>query len=205
MIVHPEKASLSELYRLLLRTVLPRPIAWISTVSGEGVLNLAPFSFFTAVTSKPPTICFSPTRRPDGSKKDTLQNIEQTGEFVVNVVTEDVAQQMNETATDFPSDIDEFESAGLTPVPSQIVTPPRVKESPIHMECKLYKFVPVGERGGGLVIGEVVIFHIADDVLEDGKVAPGLLKPVGRLGGIDYAKTTDRFSMPRKKYRPKTP
>ncbi len=123
---------------------------------------------------------------------------------MVNVVTEDLAQQMIETATDYPADFDEFERAGLTPVPSRIVNSPRLEESPINMECKLYKVVPVFD-GGALVIGEVVVFHIADDVLEEGKVAPGLLKPVGRLGGIEYTKTGERFSMPRKQYRPEAP
>ena len=201
MIIDPNKTSKADLYKLMLRTVVPRPIAWVSTVSGDGVLNLAPFSFFTAITAKPPTICFSPARLPDGSKKDTLANIEATGEFVVNVVSEDLAEKMNDTAVDFPGGVDEFESAGLTPVPSDVVSPPRVKESAVHMETELYRIVPVGDDGA-LVIGEIVLFHVADEIIENGKIDSELLKPLGRMGGFEYAKTSDRFILPRKKYQP---
>jgi len=201
MIIDPEEFSKADLYKLLLRTVQPRPIAWVSTVSADGVLNLAPFSFFTAVTSKPPTICFSPARLPDGSKKNTLANIEATGEFVVSVVPEDLVEKMNDTAIDFPAEVDEFESAGLTPVPSDLVSPPRVGESPVNMEGKLVQVVPVGEDGA-LVIGEVVRFHVSENVLRDGKIDSGLLKLVGRMGGFEYTRTGDRFILPRKKYKP---
>ena len=201
MIIDPESVSKAELYMLLLRIVRPRPIAWVSTVSSGGVLNLAPFSFFTAVTSKPPTICFSPARLPDGSKKDSLVNVEATGEFVVNVVPEELVEKMNDTAIDFPAEVDEFESAGLTPVPGDLVSPPRVKESPVNMECKLLQVVPVGEDGA-LVIGEIVRFHVSEDVLKDGKIDSDLLKLVGRMGGFEYTRTRDRFILPRKKYKP---
>ena len=204
MIIDPSSQSRGDLYKLMLHTVTPRPIAWVSTVSENGVLNLAPFSFFTAITAKPPTICFSPARLPDGSKKDTLTNIEATGEFVVNVVSEHLAEKMNDTAIDFPGDVDEFESAGLTPVPSDVVSPPRVKESTIHMESKLYRIVPVGDDGAVVIIGEIVLFHVSDEVVEDGKINSGLLKPLGRMGGFEYTKTCDRFILPRKKYEPKS-
>ncbi len=201
MIVDPANTSKTELYKLLLRTVLPRPIAWVSTASRDGILNLAPFSFFTAVTSKPPTVCFSPARLPDGSKKNTLTNIEATGEFVINVVPEHLVEKMNDTAIDFPADVNEFEAAGLTPVKSDLVSPPRVKESPVNMEGRLYRLVPVGDDGV-LVIGEIVRFHVSRKVFQEGKVDSGLLKLVGRMGGFEYTRTTDRFVLPRKKYSP---
>ncbi len=156
MIINPAEQSIKENYKLLIGAVVPRPIAFVATQSPDGQNNLAPFSFFTAVSSKPPTICFAPSLRGNAAqKKDTLRNIEQTGEFVVNIVTEDIAVPMNDTATDFPPEVDEFAYTGLTPLPSQLVKPPRVKESPINMECRLYKIVTVGSEAGGgaLVIG----------------------------------------------------
>ncbi|NIM20453.1 MAG: flavin reductase family protein [Candidatus Latescibacteria bacterium] len=206
MIIDPKDQPRRDVYKLMIGSILPRPIAFVSTISTDGTLNLAPFSFFTGVTSQPPTICFSPARRPaDGTQKDTLNNIVATGEFVVNVVTEAIARQMNEAATDFPPEIDEFEMTGLTPIPSQIVAPPRVKESPINMECKLHQVIeigPEGPGGGALVIGEIVLFHVADELLRKGRIDTGALKPVGRLAGTEYTTLGRRFSMERKKYQP---
>jgi flavin reductase (DIM6/NTAB) family NADH-FMN oxidoreductase RutF len=204
MIINPNEHSHKDNYKLLIGSIVPRPIAFVSTQSTEGQNNLAPFSFFTAITSDPPTICFAPTRRGrEGTKKDTLRNIEETGEFVVNIVTEDIVAQMNETATDFPPEIDEFVYSGLTPAASQIVKPPRVLESPINMECKLYKVVSVGPEaagGGALVIGEVVLFHVADNLIENFRINHDLLKPVGRLAGTDYSTLGRRFALERKPY-----
>ena len=152
MIIDPKKQTLKENYKLMIGSILPRPIAFISTISKNGIHNLAAYSFFNGITGNPPSICFAPTRKSsDGSKKDTLINIEETGEFVVNVVTEEIVQQMNATAPDFPPEISEFEEVGLTPIDSQIVKAPRVKESPINLECKLMQVVEVGppEPGGG--------------------------------------------------------
>jgi flavin reductase (DIM6/NTAB) family NADH-FMN oxidoreductase RutF len=132
--------------------------------------------------------------------KDTLSNVEATGQFVVNVVTEDWSQAMNDTATDYPPDVDEFERVGLTPVASEIVVPPRIGEAPVQMECKLQTTVPVGNKGGILVIGEVVVFHVDDRVMADGKVDADLLKAVGRMGGQEYTRTNDRFALERKKF-----
>jgi flavin reductase (DIM6/NTAB) family NADH-FMN oxidoreductase RutF len=207
MIINPAEHSNKENYKLLIGTIIPRPIAFVSTRSSEGQNNLAPFSFFTAVTSKPPTICFAPALRgKDAGKKDTLRYIEETGEFVVNVVTEDIAVQMNETAGDFPPEVDEFEYAGLTPVPSQLVKPPRVKESPINMECKLYKIVPVGpaEAGGGaLVIGEVVLFHVSDTLIDNFRIDYDAFRPLARLAGQDYTTLGRRFALERKPIVPR--
>jgi len=205
MIVDPAEIARSELYRLMIRSVIPRPIAWVSTVSSTGVPNLAPFSFFMAVSASPPTLCFAPGRRADGAKKDTLVNIENTRQFVVNVVGEDTAEPMNETATDYPPEMSEFERAGLTALPSERVTAPRVGESPINFECELYDVIPIGPDGAGgasIVIGEIVLIHVDERVLTDGKVDPARLRAIGRLGGMEYSYTRDRFTMLRKKYRP---
>jgi len=202
MRIDPESTASKDVYRVMIRTILPRPIAWISTRSRDGVNNLAPFSFFTGVTSVPPSLCFAPGRRPEsGERKDTLRNVEDTGEFVVNVVTERLAREMNESATDFTPDVDEFEAAGVTPQASLRVVPPRVAESPVSFECRLLKVVPVGPDGpggGALVIGEIVMIHVDDGILVAGKVDAGLLQPLSRLGGMEYAGLGERFTMRRK-------
>lgn len=201
MKIDPKDTSPKDIYQLLIRIIVPRPIAWISTVSGEGVPNIAPFSFFTAITVDPPMVCFAPGRKRGNKKKDTLANIETTGEFVVNVATENLAEAMNDTATDYPPDFDEFEQAGLTTLASDIVSPPRIAESPVHMECKLRSTAPVGNAGATLVIGEVVAFHVDERIIENGEVDPGLLKAIGRMGGMDYTRTADRFTLARRRYR----
>lgn len=206
MIIDPKKKSRKDIYKLMIGSIVPRPIALVSTISSNGILNLAPFSFFTGITSRPPTICFAPDRRPsDGEKKDTLLNIEATGEFVVNVVTVEIAAQMNEAATDYPRDFDEFEMSGLTPVASQVVVPPRVKESPINMECSVNRIIEIGpenDGGAALVIGEIVMFHVADELIDDGRIDISAFNPVGRLAGSDYATLGRIFSLKRKKYDP---
>ncbi len=198
--IDPESIGHQERYKLLIGSVLPRPIAFVSTLSPEGIPNLAPFSFFMGVCANPLTICFAPMRRgSDGKKKDTLVNIEATGEFVVHVVNESIVTQMNQTAAEYPADVDEFEAAGLTPIPSVKVKPYRVKESPVHMECVLHQVVHLGEEvgSGSLVIGRVVYLHMASEVYEDGKIITSKLKPVARLAGSSYSKVTDSFDLPR--------
>jgi flavin reductase (DIM6/NTAB) family NADH-FMN oxidoreductase RutF len=208
MILDPARIPKSEFYPWLIRCLVPRPIAWVSTVSREGVFNLAPFSFFTAISTEPPTLCFAPGRHPvTGLKKDTLVNVETTGDFVVNVVPEELAEAMNETATDFPHGLSEFEEAKLTPAPSERVKAPRVLESPVHFECQRYQIVPIGPDGvggGALVIGRIVLLHVDDRVITNGKVDYDLLRAVGRMGGTDYTRTRDRFQMARKKYTPRS-
>jgi flavin reductase (DIM6/NTAB) family NADH-FMN oxidoreductase RutF len=203
---NPSELSVKENYKLLIGSILPRPIAFVSTISPDGTTNLAPYSFFTGISSKPPTVCFSPARRgTDGGKKDTLINIEATGEFVINVVTEAIMEPMNDSATEFPYGVDEFAQTGLTAIPSLVVKAPRVKESPVNMECKLVQIVnvgPEGPGGGSLVIGEVVMFHVADELLYDGRIDTGLLKPVGRLAGMEYTTLGNRFTLVRKPYQP---
>ena len=202
MIIDPKKQTYKENYKLIIGSILPRPIAFVSTISKEGIYNLAPFSFFNGIASNPPSLCFAPSRKStDGSKKDTLVNIEHTGEFVVNIVTEEIVKQMNDTAEEHPPEISEFDEVGLTPIPSQIVHTPRVKECPINLECKLNQIIEIGppEPGGGfLVIGEIVLFHIKDELLQQGRINIELLKPIGRLAGTEYTTLGKRFSLPRK-------
>jgi len=202
MILKAEDLSIKDNYKLIIGSVLPRPIALVSSLSENGDLNLAPFSFFTGLTSKPPTIGFAPTLKgKQADKKDTLANIESSGEFVVNVVTEDIANQMIKTASEYPPDVDEFQMAGFTAAESEIVKPPRVQESPINLECKLYKVVYIGDGkagSGAFVIGEIVAYHIDDAIFNEGKINTADLKPVGRLAGQDYTTLGRCFSMERK-------
>jgi flavin reductase (DIM6/NTAB) family NADH-FMN oxidoreductase RutF len=202
LVIDPREAGFQNVYKLLIGAVVPRPIAFVSTLSREGIPNLAPFSFFTAVSANPPVICFCPVRRPGPAPyKDTLSNIVATGEFVVNIVSEEFAAKMNATSAEFPPEVDEFQASGLTPVPSDLVRPPRVAESHIQMECKLYLTIEIGELpgSGNLVLGEVVRFHVDDPYFDDFKIDPDKLRPIGRMGGSTYTRTTDRFEMLRPK------
>lgn len=202
MRIDPSSTRARDMYRVMIRCIVPRPIAWVSTRSEEGVHNLAPYSFFTGVTSKPPSVLFCPGRRSaGGTKKDTLANVEATGEFVVNVVTGNLAERMIDTAADFAPDVDEFEMAGLTPVPCEIVAAPRVAESPVSFECRrldVFHIGPDGAGGGAIVVGEIVMIHIDDRVLSGGKVDAGLLEPLARLGGLEYARLGERFELVRR-------
>lgn len=198
MKIDPTTLSQRDSYQLLISVIVPRPIAFVSTVAEDGVLNLAPFSFFSGICSKPPTLCFSVVRRR-GEKKDTVRNIEWGREFVVNVVSERFAAAMNQASADYPPEVDEFAAAGFTPVPSDLVRPPRVGEALISMECKLVEVREYGEMPytSSLIIGEVVRFHLSDEVYHDGAVDYAALGAVGRMGGDFYCRTTDRFEMKR--------
>ncbi len=182
-------------YKLLVGSIVPRPIGFISTLSREGVANLAPFSFFNAICAEPPSICFSVGNR--ASPKDTIRNIRASGEFVVNIVSEAIAQQMNLCSGDYPAGVSEFDISGLTREPSEVVQPPCVLESPINMECKVIQIVDLGTRTGGasLVIGEVVRFHFDPSIATNFRIDPAKLRAVGRLGGNEYIHTEDRFEM----------
>jgi flavin reductase (DIM6/NTAB) family NADH-FMN oxidoreductase RutF len=201
MEIRPDQLPHQQLYKLMIGAIVPRPIAWVSSLNPAGARNLAPFSFFTAVCPCPPTLVFSPMiRNTDDEEKDTLRNIRETGEFVVNVVTEATVGAANITSTEFPSDIDEFVAAHLTPVPSVVVKPPRVAESPINFECRLNQIVTISDEpgGGSLVIGTIVYVHVRDDVLQgEYRIDPDALGAVGRMAGADYARTTDRFTLQR--------
>lgn len=199
MDLDPESLGVRERYALLIASIVPRPIAWISTASPDGVLNLAPFSFFTGITANPMSVCFAPVNNRDGVEKDTLVNVRKTGQFVVNFANEANAAKMNETSANFPYGVSEFEKAGLTPLPSLKVKPPRVKESPLHMECEVLKIVTLsdGPLGGHVVIGKVLHYHCDDAVWNGGKPRHQDLKAVGRMEGAWYTRTGDAFELPR--------
>ncbi|MBZ2184422.1 MAG: flavin reductase family protein [Bryobacter sp.] len=198
MIICPEELSARELYKLLIGTVVPRPIAWVSTISRDGVRNLAPYSFFNAVSADPPVVCFAPSRKPAGDpRKDTLRNVEETGEFVVNIVSVVLAEAMNRTAAEVGPEVDEFELAGVTAVAATRVSAPMVAEAPAKLECRLKQILPMGDRptSGILVLGEVVCFHYAEGMVEEYRVDAGKLDAVGRMGGMSYSCTRERFDL----------
>jgi flavin reductase (DIM6/NTAB) family NADH-FMN oxidoreductase RutF len=208
MIVIPSEVPHNELYGMLLNSVAPRPIAWVSTIGAAGALNLAPFSFFNVVCVDPPLLGFSPglrqRKQPEtgrGEAKDTLRNIRETKEFVVNIVTYELREAMNVTSGEYDASVNEFELAKLTARPSQIVCPPRVAESPVNFECKLYQILDFSPAptSGSLVIGQIVAVHINDAHIKDGKLDRNSLDLIGRMGGIQYSRTTQRFEMVRPK------
>lgn len=202
MTIDPKDHDHKNIYKLMIGSIVPRPIAFVSTVNKDGLRNLAPFSFFNGVCSNPPTILFCPVVRSDGHRKDTLNNVEATKEFVVNIVSEDFAEQMNTCSADVPPEVDEFTLSGLTPVPSDLIKPPRVKESRISFECKLTQIVNInaGQSGGGcIVIGEILRIHILDELFDNYRIDPDKLHPIGRMGGPTYARTKDRFDLIRPK------
>jgi flavin reductase (DIM6/NTAB) family NADH-FMN oxidoreductase RutF len=200
MEINLAELPLKEAYKLITGTVVPRPIAWVSTINAEGRPNLAPFSYFNAVCTRPPTLLFCPgIRGTDVSGKDTLNNVRATGEFVVNVVTEELAEAMNATATELPHEVNEFERAGLSTAPSKTVKPPRVADSPVNFECEVSQIVDIGDGGRGsasIVIGTILHMHVADKVmLPDYKIDIAALKPIGRLAGPNYAVIKETFEI----------
>lgn len=199
MIIDPQSTAPLNVYKLLIGSILPRPIAFVSTTSADGINNLAPFSFFTAISANPPVVCFSPMVNMTGRRRDTLINAEALSEFVVNVVSEGFIEQMNATAVDVPPDVDEFELSGLTPIASDLVRPPRVAEAQVAMECKLLQVVEVSREilGGSLVIGQVLRFHVADALFDNFRLDAERLAAVGRMAGNTYARTTDTFDLAR--------
>lgn len=198
----PAQIAYSDIYKLMTGFIVPRPIAFVSTVDSSGIRNLAPFSYFTACSSNPPMVCFSTTVRP-GSRpyKDTLENVRVIGEFVVNTVTEEIAERMNITSADVPPEVDEFALSGLTPIASDLVKPPRVAESKVQMECRLHQIVTASDRPGGgfLIIGEVLRFHVLEALFDGYRIDPEMLKAIGRMGGPTYVRTHERFEMQRPK------
>jgi flavin reductase (DIM6/NTAB) family NADH-FMN oxidoreductase RutF len=208
--INPSECDQRQIYKLMTGIIVPRPVALVSTVDHDGLRNLAPFSFFAGVGSNPPTVLFCPVVRQASAaneapaheiRKDTLRNIEETGEFVVNVVSASIADAANATAAEVPPHVDEFVLSGLTPMASEVVRPPRVAESPAQMECTVLQVIYTGhEPGAGvIVLGEVVRFHIQESLFEEFRVDPGGLDAVGRMAGSTWVRTRDRFE----KVRPK--
>jgi flavin reductase (DIM6/NTAB) family NADH-FMN oxidoreductase RutF len=189
-------------YKLLVSTVTPRPIAWVVSQDPQGTLNAAPFSFFNALGSDPPVVAVGIGRRSSGSAKDTRSNVAATGEFVVNLVSEQNAAAMNVTAIDFDPHIDELAEAGLTTCPSVHVKPPRIAESPVALECTLVQIIDL-PPATAIVLGRVVAIHVRDDAVLDGAtgaIDTPSLGLIGRMHGAGwYARTSDRFEMPRMK------
>ena len=197
-----------ELYGILLNSVAPRPIAWVSTLSASGQPNLAPFSFFNVLCVDPPLLGFSPglrqARQADashGEPKDTLRNIRETKEFVVNIVTYDLLRPMNVTSGEYDPSVNEFELAKVTPVLSRLVQPARVAESPVSFECTLHQILDFSPAptSGSLVIGEIVAIHLDDAHIKDGRLDRNSLDLIGRMGGIQYTRTTERVELARPK------
>lgn len=198
MQIEPESISPNQVYALMIRAITPRPIAWVSTISDSGIPNLAPFSYFAGVASQPASLLFSVANRADGSLKDTMRNLKTTPQFVVNVVPYHLAESMFKTSDELAYEVSEFEHAKLQMESSEKILPPRVAGSPIRMECEVLQIVPIGLGTGGsnVVIGRILLFDIADEVLGgDGKIDPTKVDSIGRMGGLGYCRTRDRFDL----------
>ncbi len=200
MIIDPQSIDPRDMYHLLIHLITPRPIAWVSTVSVNGKTNLAPYSFFNGVSARPPAVVFCPANNREGRKKDTLVNVEAVSQFVVNIVTETNAEIMNQTASMLPYEESEFDAYGLTPVQSETVRPPRLKESPASLECRVHDIIRIGEGplAGNMVIGVIQRIHLSRDILDhQQQLDPSRFQTVGRMGGAAYVHTRDQFEMQR--------
>lgn len=199
MEIDPAVLEIPDRYKILIGAIVPRPIAWVSTVSADGRPNLAPFSFFNGVSSNPMTLLFCPANKPDGSEKDTLRNIAATNEFVVNVVSESTARPMSATAEDLPFGESEWDLAGLAKAPSRTVTPARVAASPLSFECEAQQVIrlnPGAPSGGNIVIGRIKWIHAAEGIVNAAHhVDPAQLAAIGRMAGLTYCTTRDRFDV----------
>ena len=198
MHIDPSSTSSQDNYKLLTNLVVPRPIAWVTSQNAEGVINLAPFSFFNAIGSDPLYIIISIGNKDDGSPKDTAANIIANGEFVVNLVTEDLLSEMNFSAANFPPNESELTALGLHPAASKKIKIPRVSEAKASLECILHSQQPLGIYN--LIIGQVVMFHVDDELMGDRLHINGFM-PIGRMGSpAYYCRTSDRFEVPRISY-----
>lgn len=201
MILNPETLSEKDLHRLYISCIVPRPIAWITTLSKNGIVNAAPFSFFMGVSSKPPTLAISIDReKSDGKLKDTLRNIRESGEFVVNFPDETLAQAMNQTSAEYPAEVSELKEVGLHAAHSEKISVPRIAEAPVAFECKFIQETEV--HSCSLILGEVVAFYIRDGLLVHGTVDIQKYQPIGRLGRLQYCRVkSDVFDMARPKLK----
>lgn len=193
-VIDPQTTPVPELHQFLVGAVAPRPIAFASTIDQQGVPNLAPYSFFNVFSSNPPILVFSSNRREStNTTKDTLHNVEAVPEVVINLVSHKIVRQMAVASMDFPPAVSEFEKSGLTPVPSDLVRPFRVKESPVHMECKVNQIIPLGDKGGAghLIICEILRMHIDETVLDaNGRIDPHRIDLMGRMGRAFYVRAS---------------
>lgn len=199
MKVEPSTLRGSEFHDFFSGLIIPRPIAFVSTVDEKGRYNAAPFSAFARLTSVPPVLVLAIARRK-GQKKDTVRNIESVGDFVVNMVDENLAKAMNQASADYPAGVDEIREAGLSALKSDKVRSPRIAEAPISLECKLIQIIELGSSPdrSSIIFGEILLVHIKDEVMTEGKIDPLKAKIIGRLGDGDlYCRTTDIFRMKR--------
>lgn len=200
MKIDPKDLSGRQRHLFMGNLVVPRPIALVSTISPEGIYNLAPYSLFNIVCYHPvPIVFYTPMRKADGLKKDSLVNVELTKEFVINLVTEEIAEKMNITSSYYPPEVDEFKESQLTPVPADIVKAPLVKESPFNLECRLYQIVPFGspDIAGDMIMGEVLRVHVGDEFWNDGIIDANKAHLIGRMGWGLYSRTRDLFELKR--------
>ena len=192
--IDPTQIATKDLHQFMLAAVAPRPIAFASTISTEGQPNLAPYSFFNAFSSNPPILIFSSNRRvANNTTKDTLRNVQDTGEVVINVVSHSIVRQMAVASIEYGSEVNEFEKAGFTPLPSERVRPFRVAESPVQMECRVERIIPLGDQGGAgnLIVCHIVLMHIAEEVLNDkGRIDPHKIDLMGRMGRFYYVRAS---------------
>lgn len=195
MLIRSDQLKGNEGYKLMSGAIVPRPIALVTSKNREGVLGAAPFSFFNAVSGTPPVLMVSIDEREPGVPKDTALNIQETGEFVVNLVDEALAESMNLCATPFPAGVSEVEQVGLATEPGVTIETPRLKESPVAFECRARESLHI-ERNT-LILGDVLCFHIRDDLYENGRINPHGLNLVGRLAGATYSYTREFFELPR--------
>ena len=204
--IDPSTLSHREAYGLLIDLIVPRPIAWVSTVDDRGRTNLAPFSFFNGISARPPLVSISVGRRRDGSKKDTARNAIDTGELVIHVVSEQMAESMNATSAEYAPGESEIDALGLATAPCEKVRPPRLADAPVALECRLVESLSPGNAAVDLLIAEILLAHVPDSAA--GGDSPGVgiadLRPVGRLGGSGYCRVRDLFQMARPP-RPSTP
>jgi len=200
----PDKLTTLDLYRILTGSILPRPIAWVSTVDAAGNPNLAPFSFFTVASVNPPVICFSPLIDATGDEKDTLINIGRTGEFVVNIVSHGLTAEMNQTSAAYAYGVNEFEKVGVAAAPSVSILPPGVEASLVRFECTLQQTLSFGKEpmAGNLVLGNICHIHIHPDIYANGRVDYEALDTVGRLAGDFYSTIRDSFAIARPRLDP---
>jgi flavin reductase (DIM6/NTAB) family NADH-FMN oxidoreductase RutF len=198
--INPTSLGVAATYRLMVGAITPRPIAFVSTLNENGSVNAAPFSFFNGVSSNPPALMFSIGFTSKGTKKDTLRNIERSKEFVVNSVAEWMVEPMNFCSAEYPYGMSELEIAGLGTIASEVVAPPRIKESPLHFECRLHSLQQVGKEEAGaavVVIGEIVRIHVSKTAWQDGHIVAEALKPIARLGDKRYCSVESAFELAR--------
>ena len=197
MKINPADLDRRDRHELMMSAIVPRPIAFVSTVGEDGVFNLAPFSAFCSLGLQPTLVCLSITSKRGGEEKDTIRNIQFSKDFVINIVDENLAEAMNRSSMEYASDVDEFKEVGLTPVKSDLVKSPMVAESPVNMECKLVQVLKLGEISQA-VIGEVILVHVRDELWTGEYIDPSRLKAIGRVGGLhSYCRTGDIFEMER--------